>query len=128
MTEQPKIILVCGGRGPIDALNQVLVRHVLSELHDASPLAMLIQGGAPGVDRVASLWAESVGVHHAEVQALWNRFGHSAGPRRNKAMLSLRPDLVLAFPGGRGTTSMVGLARKAGVAVREVRWESEASQ
>ena len=30
-----------------------------------------------------------------------------------------RPDLVVAFPGGKGTAHMVGLARRAGVAVLE---------
>jgi hypothetical protein len=40
--------------------------------------------------------------------------GRAAGPRRNQRMLEdFRPDLVVAFPGGRGTAYMV---RRAGLA------------
>lgn len=39
-----------------------------------------------------------------------------AGPIRNSFMLALGPDLVLAFPGGRGTADMVRQASEAGVA------------
>jgi UDP-N-acetylmuramoylalanine-D-glutamate ligase len=40
---------------------------------------------------------------------------------RNKWMLTDgKPDLVIAFPGGRGTASMVNLARAAGVPVTEI--------
>jgi len=35
-------------------------------------------------------------------------------------MLGHSPDLVLAFPGGRGTADMVSRARKAGVRVVEI--------
>jgi Lhr-like helicase len=31
-----------------------------------------------------------------------------------------KPDLVIAFPGGRGTADMVGRARKAGIRVVEI--------
>jgi len=34
-------------------------------------------------------------------------------------MLALKPDLVVAFPGGRGTANMVALAVKASVRVRD---------
>jgi hypothetical protein len=35
-------------------------------------------------------------------------FGRSGGPKRNQQMLEEgKPDLVLAFPGGRGTADMV---------------------
>jgi predicted Rossmann-fold nucleotide-binding protein len=40
---------------------------------------------------------------------------------RNRQMLTEgRPDLVVAFPGGKGTANMVALARKAGVEIVEV--------
>jgi ABC-type Fe3+-hydroxamate transport system substrate-binding protein len=35
-------------------------------------------------------------------------------------MLRLRPDLVVAFPGGRGTADMVAAATDAGIPVRIV--------
>jgi ABC-type Fe3+-hydroxamate transport system substrate-binding protein len=49
------------------------------------------------------------------------KYGPSAGPIRNGRMLEYKPDLVIAFPGGRGTANMVKQARKAGIAVVEPR-------
>ena len=41
-----------------------------------------------------------------------------AGPRRNRRMLEAeRPDLVLAFPGGRDTASCVRIAEELGIRV-----------
>ena len=48
----------------------------------------------------------------------WKRHGRVAGPIRNAAMLAKsRPDLCVAFPGGRGTTDRVGRCRAACVPV-----------
>lgn len=45
--------------------------------------------------------------------------GKAAGPIRNQRMLDEgKPDLVVAFPGGRGTADMVRRAKAAGVPVR----------
>jgi len=50
--------------------------------------------------------------------ALWEVHGKSAGFIRNKLMLEDgQPELVIAFPGGRGTSNMVSLAESAGVEV-----------
>ena len=54
----------------------------------------------------------------------WEKHGRAAGPIRNKLMLDEgRPDLVVAFPGGRGTANMVKQASAASVEVIEVRRE-----
>ncbi len=54
-------------------------------------------------------------------EADWHEHGRAAGPIRNARMIAEgRPDLVIAFPGGRGTADMVSRARKAGIEVREV--------
>ena len=50
----------------------------------------------------------------------WEKHGKAAGPKRNKRMLEWKPDLVVAFPGGKGTANMVQQARQAGVEVIEV--------
>lgn len=90
--------------------------HVFSVLDGHKP-DMIIEGGAPGADRLARLWSESRGVHCASVCALWGKYGKKAGPLRNAAMLDLRPDVVIAFPGGSGTANMVRQAEAAGVRV-----------
>ena len=76
---------------------------------------------APGADRLARRWAEKRGIHFAEVPALWDFYGRqAAGPLRNVAMAFLMPDLVVAFPGGSGTASMVQIARQRAIEVIEV--------
>lgn len=79
---------------------------------------MLIEGGATGADRLAREWADMNGVQVLTFPAEWNIHGKSAGPIRNKKMLEEgRPDMVVAFPGGRGTQNMINQAHEFGVKV-----------
>lgn len=102
------LILVCGSR---DFANRPLVVEVVDSF---DPASIVITGGARGVDKWAALAASSNGLHNAIVPALWSRYGRSAGPKRNAAMLRLRPDIVVAFWDGksRGTRGMIDLARQ----------------
>lgn len=106
-------ILVCGGR---DFADKGLMESVMSTM---SP-SIVIHGDAPGADRLADEWATAQGIPVARVPALWQYYRQSAGPIRNKAMLLLEPDLVVAFPGGRGTANMVMIAQQAGIPVRSI--------
>lgn len=107
-------ILVCGGRGFDD------YQRLASVLDQFVGVTHLIHGAARGADTLAARWAERHGIQPVACPALWDTFGRSAGFRRNDAMLALHPDLVVAFPGGRGTEGMVRIARDAGVAVYRV--------
>lgn len=100
-----KRVIVCGGR-TYD--NWKRIHKELSELQPA----VIIQGGAPGADRLAAKWADKNGVPTVTYPALWSR-GRAAGPLRNRFMMEdSRPDLVVAFPGGRGTIDCVTKARE----------------
>ncbi len=110
-------VLVCGGRGFTD-LGAVFTG--LWRIHDKKPISLVIEGGAKGADRSAHDWAEHVGVPTIRFRADWKRLGPAAGPIRNQRMLDEgKPDLVVAFPGGKGTANMKELAKKAGVEVVE---------
>ena len=80
---------------------------------------ILVHGGAKGADTAAGWWAEEHGVHTAVVRPYWAR-GKAAGMIRNRAMLYLKPDYCMAFPGGPGTAGMVALCREHGVTVEVV--------
>jgi hypothetical protein len=108
-------VLVCGGRA---FQNEALLEAELGALQPVPTL--VIQGGAGGADALAERWAGRRGIHSARIHALWGIFGRAAGHVRNAAMLLLQPDLVVAFPGGRGTADMVSQAKAAGVRVIEV--------
>jgi hypothetical protein len=104
-------VIVCGGR---DYDDRPTMKAVLGALDlDCT----IITGNARGADRLAlNLW-EGPGEYF---DADWHTHGLAAGPIRNQAMLDEGADLVIAFPGGRGTADMVKRARKAGVPVLEV--------
>lgn len=81
-----------------------------------------------GADFLAQRWALVRGLASMEFIASWTKFGKAAGPIRNEWMLKYgQPDLVVAFPGGRGTENMVKLADEAGVEVRRVEQKPEGS-
>lgn len=108
-------VLVCGGRTFSDATS---LERVLDRIHAKRPIARIIQGGARGADSLASAWARKRGVSVSTYHADWDLYKASAGRRRNHQMLREgRPDLVVAFPGGRGTMHMVEIAGAAGVPV-----------
>jgi hypothetical protein len=112
------VILVCGGRAYRD---KALLENYLDLFNKAHPVSIVIEGGALGADRLAREWAVKNGVHVATVNALWSR-GKGAGHVRNRAMLALRPDYVIAFPGGRGTQNMMAQAERAWVRVIRAGW------
>lgn len=100
------IIAVTGGRKPTVTQQFIDVSLDLIARQEGG-IDLLIHGNAKGVDRMCAGWARSRGVHVASVDALWDTLGSRAGPVRNAAMLRLKPDLVVAFPGRGGTANMV---------------------
>ncbi len=114
-------VLVCGGRNYSDFSRLCAV---LDKLNDEAGVDVVIEGGAPGADRLAREWARIVARPGADVETFeadWENQGTFAGPARNRRMLTEgKPDLVIAFPGGSGTANMVKQARKAGVEVVEI--------
>jgi hypothetical protein len=111
-------VLVCGGRDYADAR---ALDKALDALHRDKPITRLIHGAARGADSLAATWARSRDIPAVAFPADWNKDGKAAGFVRNARMLRTgRPELVVAFPGGKGTAHMVKLARAAGVSVLEI--------
>lgn len=74
----------------------------------------LLHGNARGVDRWA---ARTVGTFPIKkFDADWERYGKSAGHRRNAEMIK-HADALLAFPGGVGTANCIEHARRKGIPV-----------
>jgi len=109
-------VLVCGGRDYRDREAVFGELHALAERYG---WLTIIEGGATGADSLAREWAQLCYHGLVTVVADWQSHGRAAGPIRNQQMLtSAKPDLVLAFPGGRGTADMVRRANAAGLNVR----------
>lgn len=114
-------ILVCGGR---DFASAGVLEKFLDALHEGprGPVDRLIHGGARGADTLAGEWAKQRGIDCIAYEANWALEGRAAGPIRNKRMLDEgNPDLVIAFPGGRGTANMTRQATDRGFEVIVVR-------
>lgn len=108
-------VLVCGGR---DYRNIAFVWRELNAIHAQTPITGLMHGGAKGADAAARDWAATKPeIERYVCHADWETHGRAAGPIRNEKMLTWSPDLVVAFPGGVGTSDMVSRAMKAGVRV-----------
>ncbi len=121
---RPLTILVCGGRDfNYPKVVASLVESTCYDLHGLSSSVpwsewTLICGMARGADTAAYEWACEAGMPVEKYPALWAEHGKAAGFIRNALMLEEgKPDIVIAFPGGKGTAMMVDLAKKAGVEV-----------
>ena len=110
-------VLVCGGR---DYKDWNFFKEVMLATHRRRQITSIIHGNALGADTMAQIWAEREKIEVTKFQAEWRKYGKRAGPLRNARMLSDgKPDLVIAFPGGRGTSDMIKQAKAAGVEVIE---------
>ncbi len=112
------IVLVTGGR---DFRDTKRLFAVLDRLHAERKFTFLVHGDAAGADQMAHRWCKRAGVQPVAMEALWDAEGKSSGLRRNKRMLEFtKPELCIAFPGGRGTANMMRIAREAGVELIDV--------
>lgn len=85
---------------------------------------VIISGGAKGADNLGEDWSVVNWTELERYPADWETHGKKAGILRNIQMLEQgKPDLVIAFPGGRGTAHMVRIAKEAGVEVIEVEYD-----
>lgn len=114
-------ILVTGSRDWTD--RQTIIDAFL-DLNEWRPIdwddVVVVHGDCPtGADHIADVWARSVGLKVEAHPADWS-IGKKAGPLRNKKMVDLGADIVLAFPKGesRGTRGCIKLAQEAGLEVK----------
>ena len=74
---------------------------------------VIVSGGASGVDTMAEIYAKDNNYAFELFSADWNKYGRSAGPRRNKEMVEVA-DFVIAFwdYNSRGTKSLIELTKQ----------------
>jgi predicted Rossmann-fold nucleotide-binding protein len=115
---QGKTILACGSREWRDrsAVHLVLMCEPHRRGWDGQPITV-ITGGARGADSFAATSAMELGYESIVVPAEWDIHGKAAGPIRNRKMLDMAPDLVVAFGQGRGTDDCVREAERRQVPV-----------
>ena len=115
------ILIVCGGRdwdnydGSFVEIEKTIIAHKLQRNN-----TIIMTGGARGADTIGLEWASQNEWNAMRVPAKWDSLGWSAGMARNLEMLELAVRMykdgntvvVLAFPGGVGTSGMVSYTKK----------------
>ena len=110
-----KFLLIAGGRNFED---REIFESVVSETIGNAEEVTIVQGGAPGADKLAREYAISHGLECAEFPADWQKYGKAAGPKRNDQMTAFvasKGGIGLFFWDGqsRGTRHCIKSARKA---------------
>lgn len=114
-------IAITGGRDyiltPVDWIWLAMALQICQGFGE--PIEVL-HGDAPGVDSSVAHWLVKAEFPYTitPYPADWKTFGNAAGPIRNGQMAKAC-DLVLAFPGGTGTSNMIKNAKIWGKEVRE---------
>ena len=118
------VIVAAGGRDL--SWPQQRIASALLQRTGGRPVHLLLHGGARGADRSIGHAAQQLGWRVQSLAADWRRHGRAAGPIRNRLLLEQAlveaqahtspafsaSVLVIAFPGGPGTASLVHQARR----------------
>ena len=106
-------VVICGAR---DWDDEEMIRARMKKLPGDS---VIITGGASGADTIADAIAKKFMFSRIVCNANWERYGRAAGPIRNREMLEMGPDLVIAFKGkkSKGTQNTITQAKKMGIEV-----------
>lgn len=117
------VIQITGGREYTDGSAIYNTMKPYIEKYGAKNV-LIRHGGARGADSLSHFQARRLGVPDDHIQARkpeyygysWDldKEGNAAGNLRNIAMLEEepKPDIVLAFPGGKGTANMIEFAKE----------------
>ena len=117
-----QLVIVAGGGRDLTWPPGLIASHLLRA--SAGRLVQaLLHGAARGADQSIASAADQLGWAQISCPAAWKQHGRAAGPIRNRQMLERSLDrasalplgaglLVIAFPGSRGTASLVDQARR----------------
>lgn len=109
-------LIICGSR---DFNDYALMKTVLDQVREKFHI---ISGGARGADALGERYANEHNLQLTVIRADWDRFGRSAGPRRNLEMLKVADGIIAFWDGAsRGTKHMIDETRKAGKSVAVIR-------
>ena len=73
----------------------------------------IISGGARGADAIGEWIGKEYGINVIVYPAEWNKYGKSAGYRRNEVMAKVATHLLAAWDGqSPGTNHMINLAKQ----------------
>ena len=109
-------LAIVGGR---DFQNYDYMKQCIDQLRQNHCVISIVSGGARGADSLGEHYAKENGIDTRIFPPDWERYGKSAGFRRNRTIVD-NCDMMAAFWDGssRGTQNTIELARAAGKPVR----------
>jgi hypothetical protein len=119
------LVIAAGGGRDLAWPHQRIAAELLAR-SGGRPVHLVLHGGARGADAAIGRAAHQLGWSSLVIPAQWQRHGRAAGPIRNRELLQQAVAralahsspgrqvsvLVVAFPGGAGTASLVQQARR----------------
>ena len=119
------LVIAAGGGRDLAWSHQRIAAELLART-GGRPVHLLLHGGARGADAAIGRASQQLGWSALVMPAQWQLHGRAAGPIRNRELLEqaiARAEahsspgyqasvLVVAFPGGAGTASLVQQARR----------------
>ena len=112
-------VLVTGSRGWVDEQRLITALDaILTDCAFSNEYMILVHGDCPrGADKMADKWAVSRHVAVERWPANWERYGKSAGYRRNSQMVNTNPVLCVAFihNASAGATMTADLSESKGI-------------
>lgn len=105
-------VIIAGSRDIIDPL---IVEDAVSEFKKKSEqeITEVLSGCARGVDTLGEEWARKNNINIKFMPANWEKYGRSAGYKRNVAMAGKADALIAVWDGkSRGTGHMIDIARE----------------
>ena len=102
-------LAIVGGR---DFADYDYMKRCLEGYRKENTVIQVVSGGARGADSLGERWAKENGIPTKIFPAQWDKYGKSAGFRRNKDIVA-NCDAVAAFWDGqsRGTENTISIAQ-----------------
>lgn len=119
-------VIIAGSRKYDDynTLREKCDKILSKKLGDPNIKVIILSGCAHGADTLGERYAHERGLSIEKHPADWDKYGRSAGPKRNAEMAACA-DALIAFPklgeANNGTKNMINEAQLRGLQVRVIR-------
>ena len=108
-------VIIAGGR---DFSNYEFLKMKCDVVLHGKPIVEIVSGTANGADKLGERYSIEKGHQLTKFPAQWDKFGKSAGYKRNQQMADYA-DCLIAFWDGksRGTKHMIDIAKSQGLTI-----------
>lgn len=113
-------VIIAGSRDFTDyeVLEKICDKLLVNKISDTNIEVEIVSGGARGADALGERYAKNRNFGLKIFPADWDKFGKSAGYRRNAEMADYADALIAFTFGTKGTEHMINLAKEKNLATK----------